>query len=440
MPLGVIQFHGRGRFCQTVSFHPRAIRPEIETSMLATPSSRRSTLLALTIAALVLFVDAAGAGEPTRVEITSPLPYGPDPINYFAESTDDAIARLQQRLDEKQLSFENRPDSGYLLDLLRALEVPVESQTLVFSKTSVNQSLIKPSSPRALYFNDEVTVGWVPHSAAIEITLQDAQKGTVFYTLPQRPEDDTTTLKFRRDTRCTACHVSAKTLNVPGHILSSFVTDLRGQPREGFSSINHTTDFEKRWGGWYVSGLAPNLVHRGNLIGEDDTTRHKTDPSYRGAVSDLATLVDLKSYPTAHSDIVALLVLDHQMHFLNLVNRVRLEHALNRRSDAEEQLVRYALMEDEALLTGPITGSTKFAETYQSLGPRDDQGRSLRQLDLTTKLFQHDLSPLVASHSFQSLPDAVKSRLLKQLDERLAAHDAPTARDIARKTVAGWPK
>ena len=408
--------------------------------MLATPSSRRSTLLALTIAALVLFVDAAGAGEPTRVEITSPLPYGPAPINYFAESTDDAIARLQQRLDEKQLSFENRPDSGYLLDLLRALEVPVESQTLVFSKTSVNQSLIKPSSPRAIYFNDEVTVGWVPHSAAIEITLQDTQKGTVFYTLPQRTADGDALPKFRRDTRCTACHVSAKTLNVPGHILSSFLTDRRGQPREGFSSINHTTDFEKRWAGWYVSGLAPNLVHRGNLIGEDDATRHKIDPTFRGAVSDLATLVDLNSYPTAHSDIVALLVLDHQMHFLNLVNRVRLEHALNRRSDAEEQLVRYALMEDEALLTGPITGSTKFAETYQSLGPRDDQGRSLRQLDLTTKLFQHDLSPLVASHSFQSLPDAVKSRLLKQLDEHLATRDDLTARDIARKTVAGWPK
>ena len=408
--------------------------------MLATSSSRRPTLLALTIAALVLFVDAAAAVEPTRVEITSSLPYGPAPINYFAESTDDVVARLQQRLDEQALSFEYRRDSGYLLDLLQALEVPVESQTLVFSKTSVNQPLTKPSSPRAIYFNDEVTVGWVPHSAAIEITLQDAEKGTVFYTLPQRTEDDTATPKFRRDTRCTACHVSAKTLNVPGHILSSFLTDRRGQPREGFSSINHTTDFEKRWAGWYVSGLAPNLVHRGNLIGEDDATHHKTDPSFRGAVSDLAPLVDLKSYPTTHSDAVALLVLDHQMHFLNLVNRVRLEHRLNRRSDAEEQLVRYALMEDEAPLTGPITGSTKFAEVYQSLGPRDDQGRSLRQLDLTTKLFQHDLSPLLASRTFQSLPDEVKARLLKQMDDQLATRTDTTSRETARETIAGWPK
>ncbi len=409
--------------------------------MLATFSSRRPTLLTLTIAALVLLVDVAGAVEPTRIEITSPLPYGPAPINYFAESTDDAIARLQQRLDEQALVLEHRRGSGYLLDLLRALEVPVESQTLVFSKTSVNQSLIKPSSPRAIYFNEDVTIGWVPHSAAIEITLQDAQKGTVLYTLPQRMgDDDAMKPKFRRDTRCTACHVSAKTLNVPGHILSSFLTDRRGQPREGFSSINHTTDFEKRWGGWYVSGLAPNLVHRGNLIGEDDATRHKVEPAFRGAVSDLAPLVDLQSYPTAHSDIVALLVLDHQMHFHNLVNRVRLEHALNRRSDAEEQLVRYALMEDETPLAGPITGSTKFAEVYQSLSPRDDQGRSLRQLDLTTRLFKYDLSPLLASPSLQSLPDVVKARLLRKIDDQLATRADTASRAIARETIAGWPE
>ena len=189
-----------------------------------------------------------------------------------------------------------------------------------------------------------------------------------------------------------------------------------------------------------MSGRTPNLVHRGNLIGEDDATRHKTEPAYRGAVSELATLVDLKSYPTAHSDAVALLVLDHQMYFLNLVNRVRLEHALSRRSDAEEQLVRYALMEDETPLTGPITGSTKFAEIYQSLGRRDDQGRSLRQLDLTTRLFQHDLSPLLASPSFQSLPDVVKARLLRKIDDQLATRTDTASREIARETIAGWPK
>ena len=409
--------------------------------MSASSNPRRLLRWAMLACSMALLIEVASAVEPTPVEITSPLPYGPDPINYFAESTDDAIARLQQRLDERVVSFENRNYSGYLLDLLRALDVPVESQTLVFSKTSVIQPLIKPSSPRAIYFNDDVTIGWVPGAAAIEMTLQDDQKGTVFYTLPQWLEiSDAPPLKFRRDTRCIACHVSVKTLNVPGHILGSFLTDRRGQPREGFSSINHTTAFEKRWGGWYVSGLAPQLVHRGNLIGEDDASRHKTELAFRGAVSDLSPLADLNRYPTAHSDLVALLVLDHQMHFYNLVNRVRFEHRLNRRSDTEEQLVRYALMKDEAALSGPVTGSTKFAEVYQSLGPRDEQGRSLRQLDLQTKLFRHDLSPLIASRPFQSLPVEVRSRLYKQLDDRLATRPDATSREIARQAIADWPQ
>ena len=406
------------------------------------PSSPRCLpRLALAVTAMAFQMGVACAAEPLLVEITSSLPYGPDPINYFAESTDDAVIRLQQRLDAGELSLANGKHSGHLLDVLKVLEVPVASQTLVFSKTSVNQPLIKPATPRAIYFNDDVTIGWVPGAAASEIALQDAQKGTVFYTLPvHRDDEDDAPLRFRRDTRCTACHVGARTLNVPGHLLGSFLTDATGQPREGYSSINHTTAFEKRWGGWYVSGDAPNLVHRGNLIGEEDAKRHKAELTFRGAVSDLAPLVDLKSYPTAHSDAVALLVLNHQMHFYNLVNRVSFEHRLNRRSDAEEQLVRYALMEDEAPLAGPIAGSSRFAEVYQSLGPRDSQRRSLRQLDLTTKLFKYSVSPLITSRSFQSLPDEVKARLHKRLDAELTQRTDTAAHEIARQTILGWPK
>ena len=406
------------------------------------PSSPRCLpRLALAVWAMTFLIGVARAVEPTPVEITSPLPYGSDPINYFTESSDDAVVRLQQRLDAGELSFANHKHSGHLLDLLRVLEVPVESQTLVFSKTSLNQPLIGPKNPRAIYFNDDVTIGWVPGAAAIEIALQDAQKGTVFYTLPvHRNEDEAASIKFRRDTRCTSCHVGARTLNVPGHIVGSFLTTASGQPREGFSSINHTTGIEKRWGGWYVSGRAPGLVHFGNLIDEQDAQRHKDDPAFRGAVEDLTTLVDLPKYPTSHSDAVALLVFNHQMHFYNLVNRVSFEHRLNRRSDAEEQLVRYVLMEDEAPLAGPITGSTKFAEVYQSLGPPDAQGRSLRQLDLTKKLFKFDVSPLIASRSFQSLPDEVKARLSERLDAELMKRTDATAREIVRQTISGWPK
>ena len=330
----------------------------------------------------IVMTSLAHGAEPRRVELSSPLPYGPAPINYFSETDDDPIKQLQTKLDDGKLEFQPRAETGYLLDLLRAMEIPVESQTLVFSKTSVNQALIKPSTPRAIYFNDDVTVGWVPNAAAIEITLQDPAKGTVFYTLPQPVVTDKTepaappSIRFRRDGRCTACHISARTLNVPGHILSSFLTDPTGAPREGYASINHATDYGQRWGGWYVTGRAPNLVHWGNLIGDTETQRHKQDPSFRGAVADLAPLVDLSRYPSAHSDIVALLVLNHQMHFYNLVNRVSFEHRLNRRSDAEEHLVRYALMRDEARLTGPVTGSTKFPDVFENTSACDSTGIS----------------------------------------------------------------
>jgi hypothetical protein len=397
--------------------------------------------------ASIFLMSVAQGAEPRIVEISSPLPYGPAPIDYFSESDDNVIQRLQARLDNREVQFKPQVGTGYLLDLLRVLAVPVESQTLVFSKTSVNQALIKPATPRAIYFNDEITVGWVPAAAAIEITLQDAVKGTLFYTLPQPVEvakdeagtssdsPESTTIRFRRDGRCTACHVSTRTLNVPGHILSSFLTDAKGQPREGYSSINHSTDFSKRWGGWYVTGRAPNLIHWGNLIGDADVQHHKQDPGFRGVVEDLSSLVDLSQYPSPHSDAVAMVVLNHQMHFYNLVNRVSFEHRLNRRSNAEELLVRYALMQDQAALAGPVSGSTRYAALFQAAGT-DVSSRSLRELDLKDRLFVHDLSPFILSSSFQSLPVEVKSRLYERLNAELVERGDPVAQRVLKTVIA----
>ena len=390
-------------------------------------------------AVIIGLADEAAGVEPTTVEISTPLPYGPAPINYFSETDDDLVKRLQVRLDDGSLKLTSQPGSGYLLDLLRVLQVPMESQVLVFSKTSLNQSLIRPTTPRAIYFNDDVTVGWVHDSAAIEIAIQNPDKGTLFYTLPQPAAADTIgdeanppTLRFRRDGRCTACHISARTLHVPGHIVSSYLTDTTGAPREGYSTINHTTPFPHRWGGWYATGQTPGLVHWGNLIGEKEAARHKIEPAFRGTSNAIDSAVDLTRYPSRHSDVVALLVLNHQLHFYNLVNRVSFEFRLNRRSDAEEQLIRYALMQDEAPLVEPVTGSTKFAEVYQQSGP-DGAVRELRKLDLKARTFQHALSPLIASRSFQSLPEPVKTRLYEQLDTELARRPDRSAHELLRK-------
>ncbi len=375
-----------------------------------------------------LLASLAFGEEPRRVEITDSLPYRSMPIDYFGNESDDVVAKLQSRMASGEFTLTHREPSGYLLDLLRGLEISIESQTLVFSRTSVHQRLVSPKTPRAIYFNDEVSVAWVPGAPVIEIAAQDPIKGAMFYTLSQSPLErgngaETTVLQ--REERCITCHVSTPTLNVPGHLLPSFVVDERGEPQSGYSPVTQATAFEKRWGGWYVTGKADRLIHLGNLFGSEDARRHEQDPIYRGTIAELTSLVDLSKYPSADSDIVALLVLYHQLHFYNLVTRVRFEHEFGHRSDAEDRLARYALMEDEAPQSGPVVGSTKYAAWYQSTGPRDSEGRSLRDLDLNTKLFRHGLSPLVKSRSFQRLPTDVKLRLWHRFRE-------------ARGEVAEW--
>jgi hypothetical protein len=381
--------------------------------------ARRVLLQTWLLVIFLMATDLCGE-EPLRVVITDPLPYRSMPVNYFGDESDDVVARLKHRLAAGEATLTQREPAGYLLDLLKILEIPLESQSLVFSKTSVHQRLISPKKPRAIYFNDDASVGWVPGAPVLEIAAQDPVKGTMFYTLaqPGPGEDDINkTIELQREERCITCHVSTATLNVPGHLLRSFVVNDRGEPQNGFSPVTQATPFERRWGGWYVTGEADRVVHLGNLFGPKDAVQHEQDASFRGTVTDLSPLVDLTSYPSTNSDIVALLVLQHQLQFYNLVTRVQFEHQFDRHSDAEERLASYALMEDEANLPGPVKGSTEYPKWYQSIGSRDANGRSLRDLDLITKLFRHGLSPLVRSRSFQHLPSDVKARLWSRFRE-----------------------
>ena len=73
--------------------------------------------------------------------------------------------------------------------VLKALDVPTESQVLVFSKTSFQASRIVPRLPRALYFNDHVSVGFVRGGDVLEIASVDPKQGVIFYTLDQQPAE-----------------------------------------------------------------------------------------------------------------------------------------------------------------------------------------------------------------------------------------------------------
>ena len=361
------------------------------------------------------FVNLLWGDEPRRVAVTDPLPFRAVPIDYPSDELDDAVVTLKRRLVDGEVVLTHHESSGYLRDLLKHLDIPVESQALVFSRTSVHKRWISPKTPRAIYFNDEVSVGWVPGAPVLEIAAHDPVKGAIFYTLAQTPAgrlDADGVARFQREERCLTCHVSTSTLNVPGHLLRSFMVDDRGEPQNGYSPVTQATRFPQRWGGWYVTGRADQLIHMGNLVGPKDAARHEEEPAFRGTVGDLKSLVDLSRYPTDSSDLVALLVLQHQLQFYNLVTRVQFEYQLDCQSDAEERLARYALMEDEASLPGPVAGSTDYAVRYQALGSKGHA--ALRELDLETRLYRNRLSPLVKSRSFESLPAEVKTRLWKR--------------------------
>ena len=109
--------------------------------------------------------------------VTPPAPAGDDfeqaPIRYSATAPDNAVSRLQERLDAGSEALAWKEGTGWLASVLAALEVPISSQTLVFSKTSLQQARIGPRNPRALYFNDDVYVGYVRGGDVLEVSVAD---------------------------------------------------------------------------------------------------------------------------------------------------------------------------------------------------------------------------------------------------------------------------
>lgn len=379
---------------------------------------------------LVIGQAVCSDGKPAqtkRIVFADRLPYGLAPIDYGSKTVNNAVARLNRRLDAGKLRLRFEGPNGYLLSVLKALDVDVKSQLLVFSKTAVNQRLIGPKNPRAVYFSDDIAIGWVPGAASLEIAASDPQKGTIFYTLTQ---EATGKPRFVREENCLACHAGRTTLGVPGHMVRSFLVKDKGKPVSGYSRITHETAYVKRWGGWYVTGTHGTLTHMGNVIGEKANRRFRDDRSLMGNVTDLKRFIDVTRYPSPHSDVVAHIVLNHQAHGLNLITRVNFEARLRRRSDAEDRLLRYFLFVDEAPLTAPVRGTSQFAAAFERRGKRDARKRSLRQLDLKTRLFKYRLSYLIYTRPFDGLPGGVKLRFYRRLWNVLTGNDK--SRDFAK--------
>jgi len=394
------------------------------------------------------------------------------PILYSQTAPANRITQLQQSLQEGQVSLQHEAGTGYLRSLLTALQIPPESQCLVFSKTSLQLRRISPATPRAIYFSDDLYVGFCVAGDVLEISAADSRLGTVFYTLSQQPPASGPPVFQRQTDNCLVCHSSSRTEGIPGHLVRSLMVDPSGQPllAAGSRNVNHTTPLADRWGGWYVTGLHGAQKHLGNLVVERDESFDSVDNSAGLNQTDLSGRFHTNSYLSGHSDIVALMVLEHQvlvhnriaraafttreaLHYEKALNEAlqnapgtRLESTTRRIQSAADKLVEALLFCGEAQLVAPIRGTSGFTRQFALPGPRDAQGRSLRDLDLQTRMFRYPCSYLVHSQAFRDLPeemrDAVRARLQAVLSGQdqspkfahLTPNDRKAIREILQET------
>jgi hypothetical protein len=376
------------------------------------------------------------------IALSSPLMaqrdgYSGAPINYMTTEVNDRVANLSRKLETGETQLEYDEEHGYLKAVLKALEVPVSSQTLVFSKTSLQLRRITPRRPRALYFNEDVYVGFCQHGDVLEFAATDARQGATFYTLDQSRLEAPKIIRDRG--QCLTCHSSSRTQDVPGYLIRSVYANAAGQPEFGSGTFttDHTSPLKQRWGGWYVTGTHGDMRHMGNAI--FNKREHDVDREAHANIRSLEELVSTTPYLSKHSDIIALMVMEHQTQMHNAIawanyetrRAIHQSHVMNealdrapefisesseRRMDrSADRVLEYMLFCDEFPLTSPVEGTSDYAKEFQARGIRDSKGRSLRDFDLKTRMFRYPCSYMIYSEAFDGLPDEVRSRVFEKL-------------------------
>src|SRR5439155_2232479 len=323
--------------------------------------------------------------------------------------------------------------TGYLRSALNALHLPIESQMLVMSKTGVQGLHTGPENPRAIFFNDAVTVGYIRGAPLLEFAVHDPQQGVVLYTIDQKPQ---ARVQFDRPSSCLRCHVAYTTLHVAGMLLRSVFIAPDGLPLSQFGSYDadDRTPFARRWGGWYVTGTHGALRHLGNaILAKGDTP--ETIAFDRASNRTSIDAFDGRGYLSTLSDIAALMAFEHQSHMTNLITRIgwesriaayerHLDPASAPLQDGVRELVDYVLFVDEQPLTAALEGTSGFAQAFEAQGPFDSRGRSLRQLDLKRRLLRYPCSYMIYSAAFRALQIDVRQSIYKRMRDILSGRDA----------------
>jgi hypothetical protein len=189
--------------------------------------------------------------------------------------------------------------------------------------------------------------------------------------------------------------------------------------------VDDSTRFEKRWGGWYVTGYTGKEPHRGNATGSGEGKAAAVPPSDKRP-AELSEFFDTSRYPVATSDMVNLLILEHQISVYNSLTRVGQDARLGREA-WDYEIVDRLLFRRGARLPEGIVRNTAFASTFLADARRSRAGDSLKDLQLDGRLFRNRCSYLIYSETFAALPAALKARVFTTLFEALH-NDDPAGR------------
>jgi hypothetical protein len=392
------------------------------------------------------------------------MPFADAPINYRSQDVNDPVARLEKQIESGEATLAFDGANGYLKSVLKLLKVPVESQTLVFSKTSFQYPKIAADHPRALYYNDDIYVGKVHDGKAIEIVSFDARQGAIFYLLDEHQVDKPVFQRAELD--CTQCHIAAGTRGIPGVLLRSVYANPSGTLVPGAPTYitDQDSPVAERWGGWYVGAkpdaTTPSMANAAVAEPATAAMAGPNDPSARKLAPLGRQPYQSANYLLPGSDAVALLVLAHQTQMHNLITltnyktRIALYNLTKQSADAQtagaslpeatrrqferpaEQLLRYLLFANEAPLSGldpQSLAASPFATQFAARGSRDSKGRSLRDFDLNQRIFRYPCSYLIYSAAFDAIPEPAKSYVYHRLLQILTGQDQSD--DFARLTT-----
>src|SRR5262245_21755519 len=380
----------------------------------------------------------AAAAEAVRPGIYNPL------HEYDTRPVEDRFTGLLAAWDKgEKPEIDTSSDLAFLRSLLKELDVPVSSQMLVFTATSLQKGLISARNPRAIYFNDDTYVGFVPRGR-IEVISLDPQLGGVFYIFDRlRPGSRPA---VHRSADCMNCHAPRYMNNIPGLVIESVIPGMTGGGERAFrrEQSGHGVAIADRFGGWHLTGTGESMPHNWAnqlLIRKNGEALEVPNPP--------GERCDLTRYLRPTSDLLAQLLHEHQVGFVNRALQASYQFRELAAADPVDEaalaelsapLVRYLLFADESPLTAGMIADSPFAADFTAAGKRDSAGRSLRDLEGSTHLLRHRCSYMIYSTTFSGLPVPLHQRVLSDLAFALdgspaGTHLPPEERAAIRKIL-----